>query len=145
MPTDTKILLNANSIGLSCGWLISLTYTMATVVNPAVIPAIHRAMYRQVTDWAVAISSQARMKGKHEKMATFFRPYLSIRGPTASEPNGSAMVTRLAEGRGGVEGEQSGGCLFTQGFHCKSGIITTYPTGLLSTNGNGTVGIQDLR
>lgn len=53
------------------------------------------------------------MKGKHEKMATFFRPYLSIRGPTASEPNGKEMVTRLA----GEEEERTDGVFIYQGIY----------------------------
>lgn len=97
MPNDTKILLNANSIGRYLGWLISLTYTMATVVNPAVIPAMHRATYTDVTDLAVAIISHDTMNGKHENTATFFLPYLSINGPMANEPKGSDMVTKLAK------------------------------------------------
>lgn len=69
---------------------------MATVVNPAVTPAMHRAMYTDDTDLAVAISSQDRTKGKQENIDTFFLPNLSIRGPTANEPRGKEMVTRLA-------------------------------------------------
>lgn len=99
------MLLNANSMGLKFGWLISLTYTIATVVNPAVTPAMHRATQTVSTDLAVAIISQERTKGKQEKTATFFLPNLSINGPTASEPKGRAMVTRLAASGGQGSGK----------------------------------------
>lgn len=34
MPVVTKTLLKVSNIGLYLGWEISLTYTMATVLNP---------------------------------------------------------------------------------------------------------------
>lgn len=63
---------------------------------PAAMPAIIRAAYMNFTSFAIHTRHQAMKNGMHVNKAIFFRPNLSINGPTINEPMGRQIVTRLA-------------------------------------------------